>query len=145
MRFPSTLGSRVQAGKDYQRLLPGRQGIKRLSGVEAAATGAVDSDVVDGVCAGLTVTSSRDTVTTSWEGDGGTVPSRSRLLGDDLEGRARGDRPVGLFRDGRRGPATRRRSGRPVHQPHDCLSSTAPADCRPNDQLRRNATALPPM
>jgi hypothetical protein len=47
MRFPSTPGSRVQAGKDYQRLLPGRQGIKRLSGVEAAATGAVDSDVVD--------------------------------------------------------------------------------------------------
>jgi hypothetical protein len=29
MRFPSTLGSRVQAGKDHQRLLPGRQGIKR--------------------------------------------------------------------------------------------------------------------
>jgi hypothetical protein len=26
--------------------------------------------------------SAHDTVTTSWEGDGGTVPSRSRLLGD---------------------------------------------------------------
>jgi hypothetical protein len=76
---------RIHQIAEHQRNVP----TLASSGVEAAATGAVDSGVVDGVCAGLTVTSSRDTVTTSWVGDGGTVPSRSRLLGDDLEGRSR--------------------------------------------------------
>jgi hypothetical protein len=67
------------------------------------------------------------------------VPSRSWFLRDDLEGRVRGDRPVGLSRDGRRGPATLPKRSAGPRLP----ASTAPADLRPNDQLRRNATALP--
>jgi hypothetical protein len=41
---------------------------------------------------------------------------------------------------GRRGPATLPKRSAGPRLP----ASTAPADVRPNDQLRRNATALPP-